>query len=892
MQTSPPKYPLRFLRWFCREDYLEEIEGDLVEIFEEQHDTTPVKAHWQFAFSVIRYFRRDFIRPLRIGPIYPTAMFKNDLKLAWRNQRKQPFFSLLNLIGLSIGLAGCLLIGLYIKDEFSFNTMFADANRIYRMDIDNRLNGETTLYASVSAPLAEALAADYPQLEMVSRCRSVGEIMLRTEASKQNTKEEHTVAVDTSFLALFGLELIVGDASTAFQDPNTLVLAESTAKKYFGSGSPIGQMVRIDDEQLYRVTGVMADPPHNSFLRNYSVFLSLNSFEDAQTVAWNTWNFPTFVKVQEGADIDHFLSFLSAVKDRYIIPWAMTFIPGLTVESSREQEKATGDYMRFGATALLDIHLHSPNREGEFNPNSSIQSVYILASIGVFLLLLACINFTNLSTVQAIKREQEVGIRKVLGSSRFSLVRQFLTQSALNMGLSLLAAILLSASVLPFFNQFTGKSLQLPLGEPYFYFLLLTTTTALSLLSGWYPAAFMSRFEPNRALKGSGREQGMGQRFSGSLLVVQFSISVGLIVATLVVFQQLNFIKNKDLGYHKEQLLIIEDIDAVAPEKLTILKERMGSITTVEAVSLSSYLPVNSARSSRTYMKEGKIGGDHAVIWQDWNIDHDYINTLGLELVAGRGFDRSFPTDSSAIVINESAAQILGASPEDILGTRLTADFHREDKENMEYVTVIGVVKNFHFESLHSDIDALSLKLGTDPRRLVARIEAGGIESAIATTQDIWETLAPAYPLNYHFVDEAFNQTYRSELKLGRIFTLFTGLSIFIASLGLFGLMAFNVERRIKEVGIRRVLGASTSQIIYVLSAQFFRWIALAVVIALPLSYYAMNHWLQDFSYRINISWWTLALAVMLSLFLAVFTITAQSIRAAMSNPIKSLRSE
>jgi putative ABC transport system permease protein len=823
------------------------------------------------------------------------SMLGNYLKIASRNFTKQPFFTLLNTFGLAIGISGGLLITLFIHDELSFDKMFTDADRIHRINIDNRTNGESSSYACAPGPMGGVLKEDCPQVELVTRFREVDGVLLRQTDATLNVKEKHVTAVDSSFFTMFGLALVEGNVRTALREPNTLVLTESAVRRHFGSGKALGKSMLVNNEKMFLVTGVMKDLPRNSFLRNHSVFISLTSYEDEKTLAWNTWYFPTFVKLRPGTRVEDLQVFLTTVKDNYLIPWAMTFVPGLTLENSRAKEKETGDYMRFNSTALTDIHLHSANRESEFSPNSGIGNVYIMALIGLFLVVLASVNFMNLSTAYSLTRSKEVGIRKTLGANRLGIIRQFLAESAVISLLSLGLSIGIASLALPFFNRLAEKEIVMPFANPLFWLALLAATMLLGLVSGGYPAFFMSKFSPSTVLK-RGHENVGGGRVRNALVVFQFAVSVFLIVCTLVVYQQVNYIRHKDLGFRKDQVLVLDDISA-AGNQVESLRDEISRLSQVENVSLSSYLPTPSARGATTYFLEGAIGKDEfkaekAIIIEKWRIDYDYVPTLDLKIVAGRNFDRSFGADSSALLLNESAVKMLGITPEAAIGLRMTADFHRPDKENMEYLTIVGVVKNFHFESMRNSIDALSLVLGKKANRMMIRLKADNFASAIANIGQQWNKVAPGQPFNYYFMDDSFNDTYKDELRLGRIFITFTMLSLCIACLGLFGLATFSAEKRSREIGIRRVMGASVSHIAYKLSIDFLKLVAIAILVSLPLSWFVMNRWLEEFSYRADIGLWTLIAAALIAAVISLATVSYQSIRAALANPVKNLQVE
>ena len=682
---------------------------------------------------------------------------------------------------------------------------------------------------------------------------------------------------------MFGFELLYGDVNTALKEANTLILTKSAAEKHFKIEEAVGQSVILDNDETYIVTGVIKDMPKNSFLRNDNIFISMAGFEDANNTQWGSNNYATFIKLIPSANIEEFQEPLQSMFGIYIIPWAQTVFPGITEENFL----AAGNYFNLSTIPLTDIHLHS-QRDSEFSPNGSIQNVYILSFIGLFLIILASVNFMNLSTAQSLKRSKEVGIRKTLGSSKFDLIRQFLTESSLISFGSLIIALVLATIAIPFFNELSGREISIPFTNPIFWLLLLIAGFVLGLFSGIYPAFFMSRFVPVKVLNGSGETSVGGGGIRSSLVVFQFAISVFLIVSTLVVFQQLQFIQGKDLGYTKDRLLIIEDVDA-AGNQIQSLKNEVEQLSTVENITLSSYFPTPSNRRDNSFFQEGNMAQDKAIQMQKWRVDHDYVNTLDLEIIAGRDFDKKYSTDSLAIIINETAVSIMGIKPEEALGLRLTDNF--EDEEVIFY-TIIGVVKNFHFESLRENISGLSLYLGDYSGSMAIKIKAGDYSNTIASIENTWNKMAPGQPFNYYFLEDSFNSTYDAEQRLGSIFITFTLLSILIACLGLFGLAAFNAEKRSKEIGIRKVLGANVPQITYKLSIDFLKLVGISLIISLPLAWFAMNKWLEDFVFRIEIGWGVFALAIFLAITVSIFTVSYQSIKAAMVNPVKSLKTE
>ncbi len=810
-------------------------------------------------------------------------MFRNYIKVAWRNLKRQPFFTFLNTFGLALGMAGGILISLYIYSELNYDKMFKDADRIYRLNADVKFGGTEQVFAEVSAPMAEAVKKDYPYIELTTRFRNNGSMLIRKKDISLNVKENGVAFTDSTFFKMFGIDLLHGDSKTALTEPNTLIMTKTAAEKHFDVANAVGQTLLLDNEFTYTVTGIIEDMPKNSFLRDHGVFMSMASYRDSRSNEWGNHNYPTFVKLRPNAKTEGFQAYLNTVLGAYVIPWAQEYFPGIT----EEQFIAAGNHLRFDTTALTDIHLYS-DRSAELSRNGSIQNVYILAVIAIFLIVLACVNFMNLSTAVSLKRAKEIGIRKTLGSNKAGLIRQFLTESGLISFISLLFSVLLATLVLPLFNELADTDITIPFTNPYFWMLLFISALLLGVLSGSYPAFFMSKFVPAKVLKGSGKSNIGGSGIRNSLVVVQFTISIFLIVSTLIVFQQLKFIQNKDLGFSRDQVLIIEDVYSIGDKALSF-KEEVEKLGSVKSTSMSSFLPTPSARTDASFFIEGVMDQEHAINMQAWRVDHEYINTLGLEIIAGRDFDRQFVSDSTAIIINETAVKTMGVTPEEAIGMRLTPNI---GVENQTLSKVIGVVKNFHFTSLKNDITSLSLSLGRNSDVMVAKLEAGDFSESIAQMESIWNDIAAEAPFTYYFMDESFNNTYQAEQRLGRIFMTFTLLSIIIACLGLFGLATFNAERRIKEIGIRKVLGASVGQITYKLSIDFLKLVGVAILVSLPIGWYAMARWLESFSYRIEINIWVFVIATLLAIVISILTVSFQSIKAAMVNPTKSLRAE
>lgn len=609
----------------------------------------------------------------------------------------------------------------------------------------------------------------------------------------------------------------------------------------------------------------------------------MSGYDDAKIPNWGTHNYNTFVKLSPHAKISDFEAALPYIVETYVLTWAQTVFPGMT----KEQFDASGNYIRYSTIPLTDIHLYS-QRKGEMSTNNSMQNIYILSFIALFLIVLASVNFMNLSTASSLKRAKEVGIRKTLGSNRFTLISQFLTESGLISFASLLLAIGLTLVLIPYFNGLANKQLSIPISEPGFWLVILGATAVLGLFSGSYPAFFLSRFAPIKVLSGSGSSAIGGGELRNGLVIFQFSISVFLILATLVVYGQLQYIQQKDLGYQKEQVLILNDVYALGTKAVT-LKEKISELSDVGSASLTSYFPTPSNRSDNSFFEEGISDQEKALSMQTWDVDHDYVSTFNLRIVAGRDFDPMRSSDSSAMLINQSTLKVLGISADEVLGKRFSSNMLETAHD---YYTVIGVINDFHFESLRETIRPLSLVIGQYPGGMAIKLNSGDFPKAIDQIESIWSDLAPELPFDYYFMDTSFDTTYQADQRLGQLFVIFTVLSILIACLGLFGLAAFNAEKRNKEIGIRKVLGASVWQISFRLSIDFLKLVALAVLISLPLGWYVMNKWLEGFSYKIEVSGWVMAIAATLAVGIAILTVSYQSIKAAITNPVKSLRTE
>ncbi len=809
-------------------------------------------------------------------------MYKNYLKIAWRNLRKHQFYTFLNVFGLSLGLASCLLITLYVVDELSYDRSFANAERIYRVNSDIKFGGADMKLAVAPDPMAFTMLKDYPQLEAAARLREDGGSLVRRTGDTENLKEALVAYADSTFFTVFQIPIIAGDAKKTLVEPNTLVISERDAKKYFGSENPIGKTLLLDNTHTYTVTAVMENIPAHSHLSALNMLMSMSTNKDSRENNWGSHNFVTYLLLREGVDAAGFEKNFDAVIIRYTSKWIQS-----VMGTSLDHLKKSGSYIRYSLIPLIDIHLRS-DRTAEISANSSIQYVYIFSVVAIFLLAIACVNFMNLATARSSNRAKEVGVRKALGSERSSLINQFLTEAVLLSFISLGLAIFLALAALPLFNNLANKEIVFPFQSGLFWGVAILTGAVVGMMAGSYPAFFLSAFQPLKVLKSGVAIEGKGGYLRNSLVVFQFMISVMLIIGTGVIYKQLAYIQTKQLGFSKEHVLIVKNAYAL-DQQSHAFKEQVSNLPNVESVTVTSFLPTPSSRTDNSMFPEGQSQQDKGVSIQQWSVDYDFVKTLNLQMKTGRAFQENFPSDSSGIIINETAAKILGFA--DPIGKKI---FNMEDPHGnqRQTYTILGVVKNFHFESLRQNIGALSLILKPSYGLVAIKLSGGDYNNTISQVESLWKRMAPGQPFNYQFMDQDFDMQYRSEQRVGQIFITFAIISIIIGCLGLFGLSAYTAERRTKEIGVRKVLGASVGSIIGLLSRDFIKLVLLAILLGSPIAWYAMNAWLQDFAFHIDISWWMFAGAGALAIVIALLTVSFQSIKAALMNPVRSLKSE
>ncbi len=810
-------------------------------------------------------------------------MLQNYLKIAWRSLLKQRFFAVINIVGLAIGVACCTLISLFVWNELSYDRFHEKADRIYRVDADINFGNKQSKYAVAQAPLAAALLEEVPEVEAACRFRQWGSRLLRREGTIENVLEERIVWADNAIFDVFTLPLVAGEKSALLTAPNTIAISETAARRHFGDINPVGQNLVLDNETALKVTGVFRDIPLASHF-HYDFFLSMESLEESKNPIWLSHNFNTYLVAKPGHSRREIEEKIAAMFRKYAGP-QLKMVMGVTIEELESQ----GNWARYSLMPLRDIHLKS-DLIAEHETNSDMAYVWIFGAIALFILVIACINFMNLATARSAGRAKEVGMRKVLGSEKQQLVGQFLAEAVLMSLFAFVLAMLLAQLAMPFFNQLTGKELVLPLFNPVTLGLLGAGVLVVGFLAGSYPAFYLSSFGPLEAFKGKLQQHAGSGWLRHSLVVFQFVVSTALMVGTLVIYSQLNFIQNKRLGFEKEQVLILRGAGNL-DEQFEGFKNNLETMPEVRAVTATCYLPVNSCRNDNTVWVEGKSRDQHSVSMQNWSVDDQYMDTYRIEMADGRFFSKEFSTDSAAVVLNERAVELFGFDQP--LGQRI-ARFTDANFEEYAVFTVIGVVKNFHYESLRGEIGPLGFfYVPKQHSNLSVRFDATAqVGSFIEKIRGSWAALSPGLPFEYDFLDDRFARMYSSEQRLGQIFIVFAGLAIFIACLGMFALSAYTAERRMKEIGIRKVLGASLAGIVAMLSKDFLKPVLIAIAIAIPLAYFSMGKWLQDFAYRIDLEWYLFAGAGLAAIVIATVTIAFQSIKAALANPVESLKNE
>ncbi len=800
-------------------------------------------------------------------------MFKNYLKIAWRNVIKNKGYAAINIGGLAIGLACCLMITLYVKNEYSFDRYHEKGDHIYRVVHHRNSDDLADSWIWGNAPVGKALKEDFP--EVIEKVQFSGRSDILLKHGENAFQEGDTFYADPSVFSVFSWPLVSGDTATALEVPYSIVLTETAAKKYFGNEDPLGKSIegtggRANDG-TYTVTGIMKDIPANSHFR-FDVLMSMSSFEQTRPGVFDAWgyvDFYTYFLVADNFDPIAFQEKVPAFLDRHIDP------------ADREAY-----YYDISFESLNEVYLQSKAAR-QPGVTGSLTNIYIFILIGIFILIVASINFMNLATARSLERAKEVGIRKVIGADRKRLIYQFLGESLILVLIASILGLLIAFYTLPWIGDITGKNLvRADLVKPSILFLFLGMAAVTGLISGSYPAFVLSSFKPARVLKGVFKTSHHGANLRKGLVVFQFSLSIALIASTVLVYHQLDFMKSKDLGFDREQQMILDfNWDGYVLGNVERIKKDFLDHPDVTSVSVSRTVPGTHFPAAGTEIEtyEGPMEHFEPFIFE---VDANFITHFDMKLVAGRSFSPDFPADSiSSLVINEAAARDFGYSdPEAILGKK----FEQWGRTG----TIIGVVEDFNYLSLHQQVAPLTIRQVPYGRYISLKLNSNDYQRTISEIERKWKEIIPHRPFLFGFLDESFNEQYAADTRFTQLFTLFSFLAIFIACLGLLGLATNSAMQRTREIGIRKVLGAKVSSIITLLSTDFLKLVFTAIIIAIPFSWFAMTKWLEDFAYSVEIKWWVFGIAGVIAIVIATLTISFHAIKAAVANPVNSLRRE
>jgi putative ABC transport system permease protein len=815
-------------------------------------------------------------------------MIKNYLKIAWRNLKKNKVFSFINVFGLAIGLTCCMLIALYLHNELSYDSYHRNASSIYQLGTTFVKEGKEDRTANTPAPMARAMQMDFPEIEKGTRLLKMfaddRTLFQYTEpgGSVRSFFETKGFVADSTFFQVLTYKFKEGDPATALMNPNSVVLNEVTANKIFGRESPINKTLFISSSTIgdgtYKVTGVFTDPPNPSHIDAGFILsagsASSNGFFAQNSLATNNM-FYTYFLLKPGADAKKLEAKFPAFIDKH----------------AGADLKAMGFYKKQFLTAVKDVHLYA-NTSSNVSPSGSVTYLYILGSIALFTLLIACINFMNLSTARSSKRAAEVGVRKVLGAEKSSLIRQFMGESIMMAMIAFVFALIFTKVLLPLFSRLSAKEIIFSFQEHgiliigFFVLALLT-----GIIAGSYPAFYLSSFQPVKVLKGRISNTLAAISLRKALVIFQFVISAGLIVASVIINDQMQYLKNKDLGFDKDGQVVIPLRSSTAKNSYASLKEELKKNTQIENIGASMYYPGIINPSDMPLYKEGDNMNSAKRTFMNW-IDASFLQTLGIKTAAGRLFSPEFPADTNLrMILNEEAITKMGfKNAQDAIAKKVGIDWQGQTY----WWEIVGVVKNFHFVDLHSAIEPYGFQLNNSQsfNYLVAHAKTNNIGSVLESIGKTWKQLNPNEPFEYTFLNDDFQKNYEADNRLAAIVRNFTIIAILISCLGLFGLATFSAEQRTKEIGVRKVLGASVGNVVGLLSKEFLKLVFIGILIASPITWFVMNKWLQDFAYRTNISWMVFAITAIIAIGIALLTISFQAIKAAIANPVKSLRTE
>lgn len=880
-EIRPPKWADFLLKLFCSKRVIETLQGDLYELYEKRRiKSSKLKADYSFVGDVISSIRPFAMKKIWSKHSNTNAMFRNNLKVAWRGLVKHKMYSFIKIGGLAIGIAGCLLISLFVIDELGHDQNYPDADQIYRLINVDDSPGYGERWTAHQPLVAQLMKSEFPEVEMAGRLIPYnwfagGDNQVRRSDRKQNAYEDSFAYMDQELLEMLRPEMVYGSVEDALTQPNSVLITRAKSEKYFQDENPIGKTLIFDEntENTWTVGGVMENPdPYSHIQFDFLLSLTSQEFWDGEQTSWCCSNYNIYFKVAQGTNPQELQAKMTLrMKEGYL---------AYLRERGDQDADTIEEYFWYYLQPVTDIHLYSKNIY-DILKHGDIKIVWLFSAIALFVLLLACINFINLSTAKSANRAKEVGLRKVVGSFRSNLIGQFLTESILVTFISTVFGVVIAYLLMPAFNTISGKSLEMPFTEWWLVPSMLILAIVVGTIAGIYPAFYLSAFKPIEVISGKVSKGSKTSTLRSVMVIFQFTCSVILIVGSIVVYQQMQFMLSKDLGYDKEHIIMIQGANSVG-DKLDLLQNELEKIPEVKSVSASNYLPVSGTkRDQNEFWKEGKRRIDKGIGAQVWRVDDNYIETLGMNLLEGRDFEKSTLRDSNSLIINETMAFELGL--EDPIGARI---------ENWETWTVVGVIEDFHFESMREEIGPLALALGRYGSVIPIKVKTNDMKSTLSSITSTWDEIMPNQPIRYSFLDEVFASMYEDVQRTGDVFTGFALLAIFVACLGLFGLSAFMVEQRSKEISIRKVLGASVKMIFSLLTINFMKLVAISLLIAIPISYLFMNEWLLDFEFYIEISWLVFVIASVIITVIAIATVSYESLKAAVVNPAKGLRSE
>jgi putative ABC transport system permease protein len=814
-------------------------------------------------------------------------MIRNYFKIAFRSLTKQKVYSIINITGLSVGIASCLLIVLFVKHEFSYDSFHTDADRIYKVALERKYPNHSTYYAIIPHSYGDAIQNDFGEVESVVK---VGGPINNVVVSYKNEKDEITqfeenflMAADSNFFSVFSIQLIKGDPKKVLVTNSDLVITQTTAQRYFGDQDPIGKVLRFFNQD-FKVTGVCEDVPENSHMKFDFLGKWDDEFFGGQKINFITFSAHIYLVLKPGTDPRQ----LEAKFPKMVDTYASAQIES-DLGKSWEDYKKEGNGYRYFLQPLTSIHLDAQNIEAKMRPGGNLNYVYFLICVAVLIVVIACINFMNLATARSAERAREVGLRKTMGSLKQQLIAQFLIESILISLIATAVGVLFVELALPFFNGLAQKNLHLTF-SPSLISGLLSVSLVVGLLAGSYPAFFLSAFNPVAVMKGNFTGNTKGAWLRNGLVIFQFWISIVLIVGTLVVSRQMEFMQNKSLGYDKEQMLIVERVFALQGKTQTFIDELKRLPEVTQAAGAFSLLGRAGDFFGAQFIPEGS---SEILTTKSMAIQDGLAETIGFTFLEGRGYSKE-TNDSLSIILNETAVKTLGLT--NPIGQKLNQVQRRAEGNITVPYTIIGVIKDFNFQSLRDPITPLTIQstesFGGGAAYAYVRVKRGQIPTAIQKVESVWKTLLPDQPFKYTFLDQNLQQNYDAEQRAGTLFGIFSGLAILIACVGLFGLAAYTANLRTKEIGVRKVLGASVSSVVILLSKDFTKLIGIAFVLAVPLSWFMMKNWLEGFAYKTSLTVDVFLLAGAAAVLIAWITVSYQSIKAAVANPIKSLRSE